>query len=88
MASFIPDPLVLLSSGFLISATSIKVSEVVPGSVTSGGKARPLQPGGGCCRVPADSEFRAAGNAMAKQTSANQQQLARGGNGLGVGDSS
>lgn len=31
-------------------------------------------------------EYRAAGNTIAKQRSPNQQQLARGGDGSGVGD--
>lgn len=55
MTSFIPDPLIHVSSGFLISATFIKISEVVPVSITSAGEARPLRAGGECCRVPADS---------------------------------
>lgn len=87
ITSFIPDPFVLFSSGFLKLQLLLKFLNLFQAPSLLQGKPDHCSKAEGAAGSLQTVEFRAAENAIAKQRPPNQQQLARGGDGLGVGDS-
>lgn len=87
ITSLIPDPFVLFSSGFLILQLLLKFLNLFQAPSLLQGKPDHCSKAEGAAGSLQTVEFRAAENAIAKQRPPNQQQLARRGDGLGVGDS-